>query len=64
MFKNQFCPKLIKKKLLLFIMSADKVAVTITGAAGRIAYALVPLILSGAVFGPTTKIDLRLLVSK
>lgn len=35
--------------------------VTITGAAGRIAYSLIPLILHGHVFGPNTPIDLVLL---
>ena len=35
--------------------------VVITGAAGRIAYAFIPLLLSGSVLGKNTKIDLRLL---
>jgi malate dehydrogenase len=37
------------------------VKVTITGAAGRIAYSLIPLLLHGHIFGPTTFIDLVLL---
>ena len=35
--------------------------VAVTGAAGQIGYAFVPLLLTGQVFGPTTKINLRLL---
>lgn len=35
--------------------------VVITGAAGRISYALIPLILNGKVFGPDVRISLRLL---
>jgi malate/lactate dehydrogenase len=35
--------------------------VTVTGAAGQIAYSLVPLICNGTVFGPDTRVDLRLL---
>jgi malate dehydrogenase len=35
--------------------------ITITGAAGRIAYSLIPLILNGNVFGPHCDIHLRLL---
>ncbi len=35
--------------------------IVITGAAGRIAYAFIPLLLNGSVFGTNTKIDLRLL---
>lgn len=37
------------------------VKVTITGAAGRISYSLIPLILNGMLFGKDTTIDLRLL---
>jgi len=37
------------------------IEVVITGGAGRIAYALIPLILSGQVFGSTQKVSLRLL---
>ncbi len=63
---NIFCYlKLFHKYYITFRMSAfsgpNRVAVTITGAAGRIAYSLIPLICSGQVFGPNTKIDLRLL---
>jgi malate dehydrogenase len=39
----------------------SSLTVTITGAAGRIAYALIPLICSGAVFGLETSINLHLL---
>lgn len=35
--------------------------VVITGGAGRIAYSLIPLVCDGTVFGPGTKISLRLL---
>ncbi len=35
--------------------------VTVTGAAGRIAYALIPLICSGKVFGPDVFVNLKLL---
>lgn len=38
-----------------------KVVVTVSGAAGQISYALLFRLLSGAVFGPGTEIDLRLL---
>jgi malate dehydrogenase len=38
-----------------------KLTVVITGAAGRIAYSLIPLVLNGSVFGPRTRISLRLL---
>jgi len=37
------------------------ITVVITGAAGRIAYALIPIIASGAVFGKSTRMSLRLL---
>ncbi len=37
------------------------ISVVITGAAGRIAYALLPLVCSGDVFGKDVQIDLRLL---
>lgn len=39
----------------------DDVCVAITGAAGQIAYALVPLIAHGRVFGEGRKVRLRLL---
>lgn len=39
---------------------AEKITVLVTGAAGRIGYSLIPLLLSGSVFGPTTRVDLRL----
>ena len=35
--------------------------VFVSGAAGQIAYSLLPLICSGAVFGPSTEISLQLL---
>lgn len=35
--------------------------ICITGAAGQIAYSFIPLLLSGQVFGPDMRIDLRLL---
>jgi malate dehydrogenase len=35
--------------------------VCVTGAAGQIGYAFIPLLLTGQVFGPATKINLRLL---
>lgn len=35
--------------------------VTLTGAAGRIAYSLIPLICSGDVFGKNVRVHLRLL---
>jgi malate dehydrogenase len=35
--------------------------VCVTGAAGQIGYAFLPLLLTGQVFGPKTKINLRLL---
>lgn len=38
-----------------------EITCTITGAAGRIAYAFIPLICSGAVFGPETEVHLKLL---
>jgi malate dehydrogenase len=38
-----------------------KLTVVITGAAGRIAYSLIPLVLNGSVFGSSTRISLRLL---
>ncbi len=41
-------------------MSSTKI-VCVTGAAGRIAYAFIPLVCSGQVFGKDTRIDLRLL---
>lgn len=37
------------------------VVVSLTGAAGRIAYSLIPLLLSGQVFGAETRVQLRLL---
>jgi lactate/malate dehydrogenase, NAD binding domain len=37
------------------------VTVLITGAAGRIAYSLIPLVADGSLFGPTVRISLRLL---
>ena len=39
----------------------DDVCVAITGGAGQIAYALVPLIVRGRVFGEGRKVRLRLL---
>lgn len=39
----------------------DDVCVTITGAAGQMAYALVPLIMEGCVFGKDRRVRLRLL---
>ena len=39
----------------------NKIAIAITGAAGNIAYSLIFRILSGNIFMPDTKIDLRLL---
>lgn len=40
---------------------ANTITVVVTGAAGRIAYALIPIIASGAVFGTDTRLRLRLL---
>lgn len=40
---------------------STSVVVCVTGAAGQIAYALLPLICSGSIFGTETRIDLRLL---
>lgn len=40
---------------------ANVVRVAVTGAAGQVAYALLPRLASGEVFGPTTKIILQLL---
>ena len=42
-------------------MESKQLTVCITGAAGQIGYSLIPLVCSGLVFGPSTKIDLRLL---
>jgi len=42
-------------------MPIKTVMVTITGGAGRIAYAFIPMVCSGQVFGKDTLIDLRLL---
>lgn len=43
-------------------MSFSKtIIITITGAAGRIAYSLIPLVLGGKIFGPDCGIHLRLL---
>lgn len=36
-------------------------SILITGGAGRIAYSLIPMVLSGEMFGPSEQIDLRLL---
>lgn len=35
--------------------------VVVTGGAGQIAYSLIPLIARGLVFGPQTRVNLRLL---
>lgn len=37
------------------------VNITVTGAAGRIGYSLIPMILNGNIFGPSVRINLRLL---
>mmetsp|Transcript_1520 Transcript_1520/g.1351 ORF Transcript_1520/g.1351 Transcript_1520/m.1351 type:complete len:321 (-) Transcript_1520:76-1038(-) len=42
-------------------MSNQSITVLITGAAGRIAYSLIPILLSGSIFGENIKINLRLL---
>ena len=42
-------------------MASKKVNVTVTGAAGQIGYALLFRIASGQMFGPDTKVELRLL---
>lgn len=42
-------------------MNRDKVIVAVTGAAGNIGYAMLPRIASGAVFGPNTQVELRML---
>ena len=39
---------------------ADPVRVVVTGATGQVAYALLPRIASGEMFGPGTEVDLRL----
>ena len=36
------------------------VRVVVTGATGQVAYALLPRIAAGAMFGPDTEVDLRL----
>jgi malate dehydrogenase len=41
--------------------SPDRVSVAVTGAAGQIGYALLFRIASGQMFGPTTRVELRLL---
>lgn len=41
--------------------SAKTLKVCVTGAAGQIGYAFIPLLLTGQVFGPNVRIDLRLL---
>lgn len=43
------------------VSGKDEVCVAITGGAGQIAYALVPLIVHGRVFGEGRKVRLRLL---
>ena len=40
---------------------AGKVNVTVTGAAGQVAYAMLGRIASGEIFGPNTRVSLRLL---
>jgi malate/lactate dehydrogenase len=42
-------------------MESQTLTVCITGAAGQIGYAFIPLLLTGQAFGPNTKINLRLL---
>jgi len=42
-------------------MSRKQVTVAVTGAAGQIGYSLVPRLVSGEVFGPETRITLKLL---
>ena len=42
-------------------MSVQPVTVVITGAAGQIAYSLLPSLASGSVFGPDTPVKLHLL---
>ena len=42
-------------------MSREVVSVAVTGAAGNIGYALLPRLASGEIFGPNTKVELRLL---
>jgi hypothetical protein len=43
------------------VTATKTVNCTVTGAAGRIAYALIPLICSGRVFGVDTMVNLKLL---
>jgi len=43
------------------VFRKDVIRVLITGAAGQIAYSLIPLVISGETFGPTQKIILHLL---
>mmetsp|Transcript_10340 Transcript_10340/g.8897 ORF Transcript_10340/g.8897 Transcript_10340/m.8897 type:complete len:104 (-) Transcript_10340:21-332(-) len=42
-------------------MESNKITLCITGAAGNIAYSLIPMVVSGQLFGPRTSIDLTLL---
>lgn len=42
-------------------MDSNKIKVCVTGAAGNIAYSLIPMIVSGQVFGPRTSVYLTLL---
>lgn len=42
-------------------MEGKTLTVCVTGAAGMIGYAFIPLLCTGEVFGPNTKINLRLL---
>jgi malate dehydrogenase len=42
-------------------MEKNKIKICVTGAAGNIAYSLIPMIMSGQVFGPRTSISLTLL---
>jgi len=55
----------IKKKKRSFpfptMVEAASLTVCVTGSAGQIGYAFIPMLLTGSVFGPNTKIDLRLL---
>lgn len=42
-------------------MESKTLNVCVTGSAGQIGYAFIPLLCTGQVFGPNTKINLRLL---
>ena len=42
-------------------MESKTLTVCVTGSAGQIGYAFIPLLLTGQCFGPNTRINLRLL---